>query len=782
MSNIEIKKKPLPEEERALKDTTKIITDNLEKALEYLSAGWSIIPIHSIKDGNCTCGRTDCGSPGKHPRIGTWAEYQTRKSTPEEVKEWFTQWPDSNIATITGKVSNLVAIDIDDISVYNEVLKDFPTGCIANTGGGGKHLFYNYPEGSPKVPNSVSKLMPKVDVRGDGGYILLPPSLHHSGRWYEWDLKEPPSKFSDDAVALLIEGRAKSENAMPHLFTDPPNKVKASKADKDEVVRALSFLEADNYERWLKVGMALKLEYSSEGYKLWDDWSQKSAKYRSSSELQEKWSSFERTVGVTVGSIFQWALEEGFTFGDIPEPIALIPFREPAKPFPLDALGSILGDVAKLAHEVVQAPDAICGQSALAAAALAVQPLANISIDGRTINTSLFHLTIADSGERKSAVDNLMTNAIANHQKDLLEAYREALKQYKELHRLWKKQKDKKPIDTDPDENFIEEEPQKPVYPLMVVDEPTYEGLIQALASGLYSMGIFSDEGGRMIGGYSMRDECKTTTISSLSNLWDGRPISRVRATVDPLSLSDRRLSIHLMIQGVIADTLFSSPEMVQQGFLARFLISWPESMAGARGYNATNLKNTPAFQIFENKMKKILKKTYPKKILKGKPPQSELANISLSHEAKRLYMKFYEVVEAQQGKEGLYNSFKAFASKAPEQALRIAAVLTLFNDTEAKTIAGETMHSGIILAQYYLDEALRVSERARVDSNVLLAQKLLDWLIKEGKTSIDLKTVYQRGPNPLRSKDMALNALRILEKHYWVQRTGTTRWNLRLR
>ncbi len=101
--------------------------------------------------------------------------------------------------------------------------------------------------------------------------------------------------------------------------------------------------------------------------------------------------------------------------------------REFALPnsFPFDALGPILGPAAQKIHEVVRAPDSICGQSILATAAFVTQPHGNVHIDGRVHPISLFLLTVAESGDRKSAVDSIALEAVREYEKQLLGAYKE---------------------------------------------------------------------------------------------------------------------------------------------------------------------------------------------------------------------------------------------------------------------------------------------------------------------------------------------------------------------
>lgn len=158
---------------------------------DFLELGWKIFPCHSIVDGKCTCGKKDCGSPGKHPR--TRQGVKDASNDPAVVHEWARNWPETNWALACGKDSNVIVIDIDQKSGGFGSFDEYengrrqgalPQSLVALTGGGGRHLFYSYPQ-SLTVGNRVNWL-PGVDVRSDGGYVILAPGTHISGGSYRW--------------------------------------------------------------------------------------------------------------------------------------------------------------------------------------------------------------------------------------------------------------------------------------------------------------------------------------------------------------------------------------------------------------------------------------------------------------------------------------------------------------------------------------------------------------------------------------------------------------------
>lgn len=170
----------------------------LNTALAYRKLGWSIIPIHTLVKGRCTCGNEDCATPGKHPRV-KWSEFIKRLPDVEEVSEWFGDaFVGSNIGVVTGSISNIIVVDCDGkkgvLLAKKELDLPFPT-LIALTGGGGFHIFYK-PSGA-SIESRIG-LLPNVDLKAEKGFVVLPPSIHMSGYKYRWFRRVKPAKISAD--------------------------------------------------------------------------------------------------------------------------------------------------------------------------------------------------------------------------------------------------------------------------------------------------------------------------------------------------------------------------------------------------------------------------------------------------------------------------------------------------------------------------------------------------------------------------------------------------------
>jgi len=192
----------------------------------------------------------------------------------------------------------------------------------------------------------------------------------------------------------------------------------------------------------------------------------------------------------------------------------------PADPFPVEALGAALAPAARAIHDRIRAPVAICGQSVLAATTLAVQGFADIELPmGHVKPLSSFFVSIAATGERKSAVDQEALWPVRKREAALREATVGERLEYENQETAWKKARDaavkkakgdhariKAALDT------IGPSPLPPLEPILTCAEPTFEGLCKLLAIGWPSVGIFAAEGGQFVGGHGMADDAKLRT------------------------------------------------------------------------------------------------------------------------------------------------------------------------------------------------------------------------------------------------------------------------------
>lgn len=165
----------------------------LKAALLWASRGVAVFPCHTVRDGACSCkAGPDCQRKGKHPRI--MEAYRHATTDEAQINRWWQGWPDANIGGATGARSGLYVVDVDSKS-NDEGFKTLYALAEANgqesfntyrviTGSGGYHFFFALSDSLLDLACTVGKLGAGIDTRGTGGHVILPPSMHASGKRY----------------------------------------------------------------------------------------------------------------------------------------------------------------------------------------------------------------------------------------------------------------------------------------------------------------------------------------------------------------------------------------------------------------------------------------------------------------------------------------------------------------------------------------------------------------------------------------------------------------------
>jgi hypothetical protein len=444
----------------------------------------------------------------------------------------------------------------------------------------------------------------------------------------------------------------------------------------------------------------------------------------------------------------------------------------PAEPYPMQALGDVLGAAAERIRDVLRVPDAIAGQSMFAAASLAVQAHADVLIDGRREPLSLWHLTIGESGERKTACDVLALRQHREHEKAMLRAYENDkashaidVAAFECASRSASKAKEVGAIRDELER--LGPAPVAPRKPLLLVSTPTIEAIHKQLIEGLPSIGLFHDDAGEFLGGHSMRQEHRIKTAASLSKLWDCGEFDRIRAADGGSKHYGKRLALHLMIQPVIAEMVLSDDVLTGQGFLARGLLCWPTSTIGTRGYVETDLSGDAAMLNYW----KCVGESLTRKPALQPDTRNELAPrcLSLTPEAKRRWIGVYNAIETDMTIAGDYSSVRAWASKAPAQVLRIAGVMTLIERPDCGTIGIEQIDRAALLVNHHLAEAVRIIGTNSVPKAIRDAENLLAWCRENKIQFLHSALALQKGPNCIRSRANFDAAVAELERCGWL-------------
>lgn len=486
--------------------------------------------------------------------------------------------------------------------------------------------------------------------------------------------------------------------------------------------------------------------------------------------------------GVSDTDLAKWPSEADPTVrAEVTEgPLPLFPPLPPAAPFPVNALGPFLAEAALAIAVKVQVPIEIAAQSVLAAAALAVQAHADIQLPyGQTRPTSLDFVTIAASGDRKSTADNEALWPIRLRESVLREQHQDAMKAWRIDSAAWSATKKKieadGKLDYDGRRTKLEalgEEPRKPLAPILTTGDVTPDGLTKNWPWMHGALGVFSAEGGQFTGGHGMTDDNRLRTAAMLSELWDGKPVARVRAMDGVSVLYGRRLSVHLMIQPEAAASFLADPTLRDQGLLSRILVAAPASIAGTRLYRQPSAEDEATIKCYGARLLELLET--PPKTLGDAPNELAPRVLPLDAEATAAWTSFFNHVESQCQPGGNLRPIFDFAAKVAEHAARLAGVIVVVENPAAIEIDKQAMACGISLGDWYLTEALRLASAARTDTRLLKAQALLDWLHERGEAEVGFREIVQFGPTSTRTKTTADEAVSILTSHGWLKEASS--------
>ena len=464
----------------------------------------------------------------------------------------------------------------------------------------------------------------------------------------------------------------------------------------------------------------------------------------------------------------------------VPEPIPfkaegpqpLIREIPSAAPYPEDALGP-LQEATEAIATATEAPVAIAAASVLAAASLAAQGQRDAELLLGRAPASLFLMTIAESGERKSTADRLAMRGVRAFEEDLRcafaseqTAYEDSLAVYEAERKRILGSRKGDVVSKRADLQAIGPKPFAPLRPHVVAGAPTIEGIVKHLPELRASLGVMTEEGGALIGGHSMKAENRLATCATFSSMWDGAPLDRWRAGDGVTAYTGRRFSAHLMVQPVAAEALLSDPMANGQGFLARFLVSRPPSRIGSRLRMERDAEAEAKIASFADRVHALLSRSLP--LVDG--AQNEVAPpvLALSPEARAVLTDFGRAVEKAQAPQGALEASRAFASKAAEHAARIASVQTIFVDPDAPEVSGETMANAVTLAEYYAKEAARLVDASVVPPEVADAEKMRKWLLGSWPGEcISAAVAAQRGP--FKVTDRSRKALDLLGRYGWL-------------
>ncbi len=445
-----------------------------------------------------------------------------------------------------------------------------------------------------------------------------------------------------------------------------------------------------------------------------------------------------------------------------PEPQPLTAKVEP-EPYPIDALPETIRAAVEEVAGFVKAPLPMVASSALAALSLATQAHIDVKRAERLQGpTGLFLLTIADSGERKSTCDGFFTSAIRQYQEEQAEAMKPAIKQHQADSAAWEAERDGilsaiknagklgKPTDklrADLAE-LQRDKPEPPRVPRLLLGDETPENLAWGLAKHWPSAGVVSAEAGVVFGAHGMSGDSVMRNLGLLNVLWDGGLHSVGRRTSESFTVKGARLTVALQIQEMTLRSFFDKSGGLARGtgFLARFLVAWPESTQGNRPFTEAP-PNWPHLAAFHQRIAAILANPAPIDEEGALTP----ALLSLAPEAKAAWIAFHDAIESELVSGGEYYDVRDVASKSADNAARLAALFQIFEHGVGGAIGLECFESASLITAWHLGESRRFFGELALPAELADAARLDTWLIehcqKERAHFVGKNHVRQHGP-----------------------------------
>lgn len=395
------------------------------------------------------------------------------------------------------------------------------------------------------------------------------------------------------------------------------------------------------------------------------------------------------------------------------------------RPFPNAALGT-MANVTQIMAESVQVDPAMVGGGLIAFLSAILQPFFNVSLyasdSGKPLSVNMF--LIADSGERKSTTIQTIGKPL-----------------YLALQSI---QDDRKH---------------------MLIQDVTVDGMVVGLIDRCPAQMLLVPEAATLLSSHAMSKETMMRFLGIISSLYSGEPISRTRVDEHHYA-TGRRLNALIMSQTIVAMEFIGSDMVMHQGLGNRFLYDAPESMRGTRLFNDNDLDSDPEYVAYCEYIRLMVSRVMK---INEDTGGVDVKVIGTSPEAKAIWIKHYNVLEMGSGEGGPYATHAGYVGRFPEQTLRLAGILTLIEDLDAEEITENAMARAVMLADYYLQSALHLFNKAPADIDELQARSLLDWMRKKQRElelpAIPVRLIYREGPRCGRSVERARKLLKILEE-----------------
>ena len=440
--------------------------------------------------------------------------------------------------------------------------------------------------------------------------------------------------------------------------------------------------------------------------------------------------------------------------------------------YPIEAWQGVLRQAVEAIAYHAQVPLAMAGQCILGALSTIGQRYINAPMGHEHKPACLYLITEGESGSGKTQANKYSHYSITKWEKNAYQLFVERLQEWEADRNALK----------GGERTHYEATVPKPTNESMIVTDATIEAVLDKfIIDGLPNQSWTTSEAGQFLNGHSMKSDTAGNALSSLTSVWSGDPVSRLRSqrgknAIPFTNAYDARLTLDIMGQRVILEPALNDPLMNGQGFLPRCLIACPESLIGSRQWATPERMNQSPYDD-----PRLLAYWARCDILLD-PPQTEITRDITGKEvrfnmpfadqqARQTLANFQDEIEGRQAKGRALEYLRAFASRMAENASRIASLMAFFDCQ--KSVSVDYLERAFMLVEYSTAERLRyldIKTNEKSDT-----QKLIDWIVKQckvkGVTQLSYADTQSKvNPKHLRAKANFELCINVLSDKKYIQ------------
>jgi len=611
----------------------------------------------------------------------------------------------------TGEASGLLVLDVDvddgkqgeeSFAHLEETYEPLPPTRKVRTGGGGIQYLFRYPQGYGRIGN-LTNLLPGIDVRGEGGYIIVPPSVSHKGP-YTWEEKGKRGYAPEWLIDLILTPPSKNGRGggTDSFLGDDGTVVIPDGARDDTLFRLVSSFRGKGLPLSAATLAVEKTDEECSEYPSGKDRSDRSAE----EIVRRAYERYER------GKL--WISSKG---------------TEELPPFPVDAMPVMARAFIRETAKALDCPLDLVGVPVLGACSAAIGNSQRVRMKRDWSPSPSLYLAVVDhSGSGKSPAQRAALEPIVRRQRNYRDLYEEA---------KWNYEREKAEYDRLPSrEKAGRRPPRKPYFPRTWVDDATVEALGTRLKENWRGLYLIQDELSGWIAAMNMYRQGKGNDRQKYFSIWGGQTVAIDRKSSDEPEIVERPFLT--ICGGIQPSRLKDLADSREDGFFERFLVAYPEGRVARPGLDD---------EISEDDLTSyddLIRNLYDLETAEEGTPDT----VPLSHEAKRAFEEYSDALADEQEFGALPEGMRAAIPKLREYLARISLImavcrmetdrsdrsdsfLNIFDVSEE--VVREDVERASTLVWYFMAHLKKVHSRVdRYDTASIVASELVSYLNKK--------------------------------------------------